>query len=310
MAPLDSQEILVCSAKSQGQDEAYYASIEDYLSSLNDAVLYEQKLAYALFGEFQTLKNEGERFQLLMEFDQSFPKTPLILMDALNICATSPRQACTDEFVNYALSADYENGAMWLNAAMIYASKGNDSAVLEMIAGIEKANVFNERRGERITVFVNALSAAPEPDFASNLMAGFGAEAARTIGYAPITNWCKQGANEAQIASACLSLGRSLDIRGTTSLSRLIGIAIQQLIYEGEQNSEAIEQLEQRAASLRQVHQSGDAAKAFELFQNDGKRLRQWLANIDNIGENAATQALIDEAIEVSRFVGKAYCEE
>ncbi|MBT1449878.1 hypothetical protein KJ365_03220 [Glaciecola sp. XM2] len=303
-----SQDILVCGIEPQQQDEAYHVMVADYLNALDNAVMYEQKLAYTLFGDYQTLANEADRFPLLINFDKSFPQTPLVLMDALNICATSLRPECTDEFVEYAISADYQNGAMWFNAALLHASKGNDDGVFEMIAGIEKANVFNERRGERITVFVDALSASPASHFARNLMHGLGIEAARTLGFAPITNWCKEGANEVQKASACLSLGRNMESRGKEAIFKLIGIAIQRFVYEAEQNFEAIEQLEQRSTSIRNMYEPDDSAKTFDLLMNDEKRMRQWLVNIDSMGESAATQALIDEARKVSRYIGQAYC--
>jgi hypothetical protein len=305
-----SQDILVCGIEQQQQDEAYHVMVADYLSAFDNAVMYEQKLAYTLFGDYQTLANEADRFPLLINFDKSFPQTPLVLMDALNICATSLRPECTDEFVEYAISADYQNGAMWFNAALLHASKGNDDGVFEMIAGIEKANIFNERRGERITVFVDALSALPASHFASNLMHGLGVEAARTLGFAPITNWCKEGANEVQKASACLSLGRNMESRGKEAIFKLIGIAIQRFVYEAEQNFEAIEQLEQRSTSIRNMYEPDDSAKTFDLLMNDEKRMRQWLVNIDSMGESAATQALIDEARKVSRYIGQAYCDK
>lgn len=302
-----SQDIIECGPVNLDDSEQYEALIKAHLSSLNKAVLYEQKLIYALFGNYQTMASEDERLSLLFEFDTLYSKEPLVLMDALNLCAQSDHPKCTSDFVDYALSSDYQNAAMWLNAVMVHAAKGNDLAVLEIIAGLNKANVFNERYGERIAYFVDAMSSSEANKFDINLVSGIGIEAARSLSYAPITTWCKEGVKNSAKAAACLTLGQNMEKRAKVSINQAIGIAIQGIVYDAEQNDAALMELEKRRGLLyeRDYEQIN---KAFDLFANDENRMKQWLQSIDSMGEYAAINMLVEDAIKVSQFIGEEYC--
>lgn len=305
----EQQSILQCDGDPWDYDEDYTSLVDSHLDSLDDSILYEQKLAYALFAHWRSKEVENKRLPLLFEFEANFPGNSLVLMDILNLCALNNHPQCTQEFIDYAISSDKQNGAMWFNAAIVYAAKQDDEAVLRMIKGLDASNIFNERFGERALGFVDAMEASPAKSFAANVVMGIGIDAARAINYQSITNWCKTGVTDPQKAAACLKLGLNMETRAKTMINRMIGSAIQGIVYEAEENNEALARLEQTRKSYSDPSFAARSNAAHGLFLNDEKRIRQWLKEIDNVGERESQLILIEDAIEVSEHMGQKYCE-
>ncbi|MFC4701286.1 hypothetical protein ACFO4O_14040 [Glaciecola siphonariae] len=315
----ERQSILQCGGDPVGYDEddheqgdydkAYTNLVDRHLDSLSDSTLYEQKLAHALFAHWRANEDENKRLALLFEFEASYPGNSLVLMDILNLCAVNNHPQCTQEFIDYAVASDKQNGAMWFNAAMVYAAKQDNEAVLRMIEGLNASNIFNERFGERVLGFVDAMEASEANSFAANVLMGIGIDAARPVNYQSITHWCKTKVNNLQNAAACLTLGLNMEKRAKTMINRMIGSAIQGIVYKAEGNNEALARLEQTGNSYRDPSFAVGTNAAHNLFSNDEKRIRQWLKEIDSLGEHESQLMFIEDAIKVSEHMGQEYCE-
>ena len=126
-------------------------------------------------------------------------------------------------------------------------------------------------------------------------MSGIGKSASYYLpAYSPMTKWCKTDINNIGKASYCLSLGEQLETRSKTLISTMIGFALQETVYEAQQNNDARALVNKR---------SEEALKGSEAFQRvnlmimlDERLTRSWLKNIDIYGEIGAQEILIQEA--------------
>lgn len=306
---LDERHIIECETELSLYSKDYIALVEQQINAFANSSVYDQKLTYALFSISKTWPDQKTRLDLLFDLDEQFPNESLVLMDTLNLCASNEHPKCTAEFVEYAIASDRQNGAMWLKALLVHASQGNDEAVLDSIAGLDKADLFSERYGARILQFADAVSSSKANSFGANVAYGIGVGAARMLSYDSITKWCSAGTDNVEKASACLTLGRNLEQRSPLMFTKQMGLAIQGIVYEGEQNTTALNELEKRSSALANTFDAKEADKAFNLLMRDEKFLKQWLTNIEAEGEVQAFQILVDEAIKVSHYVGEAFCD-
>jgi hypothetical protein len=307
---INERYIVNCESELSLMAPEYRAVLNKQVMSFASSPLREQKLVYALFSLSPALTEKIDRLELLFSFDKNFPNEPLILMDALNLCAGSKNAKCTDEFINYAIQADPQNGAMWLHALAVFASQGEDSKMFEAISRLEKANIFNERYSERILRFTDVMETSEANNFSLNLEYAIGVEAARFMSYSPVVQWCKEGVADIRKSSACLTLGRNIAERSSLALPKLIGLALEEFVYEHESNSLALFELEEQRQRILSPLNNDETTLAFSLLRRDEKSLRLWLANIESIGESQALKALVEEAIKVSHYVGEAYCNK
>jgi len=297
--------IVECESKSLIKEEGNIESQQQYLKSLYNSTSQDRRLEYALYAE---LPEDKSKRDLLLEYNEEFPNNPLVMMEALHLCNNSSKNKCDKNFVDTAIASDKNNGAMWLQSVFYFASQGNDEDIVKSISGLVKTSLFNERHGERIRRYAQALAGSSIPDFYTNVASGIGIEAARAAGYSHIVSWCRKGRDDIEKANACLSLGRNLEKRSKILLSQLVGIAIQNLIHEAVGNTELIQLLEIKKEQLKKYWMSEQFMKASSLMFHDEKLLRNWLNNLDEIGEVESLNVLIEEAISLSQTKGLSLC--
>jgi len=297
--------IVECDPASLIEEDSYFEIQQQYLKSLSNSTSQDRLLEYVLYAELP----EGEsRLDLLLEYNEKFTNNSLALMETVSLCTYSSNNKCTKSFIDAAIASDKENGAMWLQSVLFFASRGNDEGVINSISELAKTSLFNEKYGERIKLYAQSLAGSNATDFHTNVVSGIGIEAARVIGYSHIFGWCKDGLDEINKASACLNLGRNLEKRSKTSISQLIGIAIQQLIHKAESDTELYQLLEKEREKLSKPMMNKQFYKASSLMSHDEKLLRNWLNNMDSIGEVESAKVLIEEAISLSLEKGIAVC--
>ena len=197
---------------------------------------------------------------------------------------------------------------MWLHAVSLFAASGNDKEVVKSISELTKASVFNERRGERIKLYVQAVEGLSTTDFYSNVINGIGVDAARGAGYSPIFHRCKAGINDLVKMSACVDLGHNLEKRSSTIFSQLAGIALQKIIYKAQGDNKQYRVLENENEHLREFMESELVFNASFLKFYDEELLRNWLNNLDVIGDLESSRRLVEEAISLSKNKGSVVC--
>ena len=214
-------------------------------------------------------------------------------MDLISLCANSSDKRCTTNFINDAIASDSNNGAIWVGAISFYAIKGDDEGVMDSIEALEKASLFNERFGEKALLYAQALEGSTSHDFNVNAITGMGKAVSTFPAYSTITRWCEQGLDDAVKANACFTLGKQLETRSKTVMSKAIGIALQKNVFEFEGDTDAIQLIEKKRRELTQGPQS---QKALIMLMLDERLLRSWLNNLDLQGELKSQRLLVEEA--------------
>jgi hypothetical protein len=284
--------------------EDNYAEQEQYLQSLSNSTSPDRLLGYA----FYATPPEGKsRLDLLLAYNETFPNNSLILMEAASLCSTSTYK-CNNNFIDTAIASDKENGAMWLNGVNFFAEQEDDEGVLKSISGLVRTSMFNEKSGERITLYTQVLAGSNVNDFRTNLVSGIGIEAARASGVSHIFTWCQEGLDDNTKANACLDFGRNLTERANTLFSRYMGIAMQKLIYKAEDNIEMYQLMEKEEEKLTKFSRSKQTYKASSLMAHDEKSIRNWFHNLDSIGEIESLKVIIKDAILLSQQKGIVAC--
>ena len=258
------------------------------------------------FALFAPLANDESRLDLLLKYNEKFPNNTLVLMEAISLCTNTSSSKCSETFIDKALVSDKENGAMWLHSILYFASQGDDEQVINSIDGLVKTSFYNEKYGERVKLYVQALAGSNTINYHTNVVSGLATEATREIGYSHILDWCEEGVDISIRADACLRLGRNLEKRSKTSISQLMGIALQSFVHEAENNNESYQSME--SEKLNNLMMSKSFFKASSLLYHDEKFLRNWLNNIDSIGEAESAKLLIEEAISLSQEKGTSLC--
>mgnify|MGYP000629448156 CR=1 FL=1 len=274
-------------------EEARMENITQHLESLDDFFSEAAPLYYALYAN---PPDDETRLDLLFEYYDQLPNSPVVSMDLISLCANSSDKRCTANFINDAIASDSNNGAIWVGAISFYATKGDDEGVMDSIEALEKASLFNERYGEKTLLYAQALEGSTSNDFNVNAIAGLGKAASTFPAYSPITRWCEQGLDEPVQANACLTLGKQLETRSKTLISKAIGIALQKKVFESEGDTDAIQLIEKKRRELTQSPEGGLFKKASIMLLLDERLLRSWLHNLDFHGELESQRLLVEEA--------------
>jgi|GEM_PF-1162205 len=274
-------------------DKGNRENIKQYFQSLENSLSEADPLYYALYAE----PAEGEtRLDLLLDYYNQFPNSPVVAMNLISLCANSPDERCTKELVSDAIATDRNNGAIWVSGISFYAALGDDAGVMDAIEALEKTSSFNERFGERVLLYAQALEGSTSNHFNLNAIVGIGKAASSLLIHSPITQWCKQGLDKPDIANACLTLGEQLETRGKTQISKTMGIAIQDMVFESQDNIDAIQVAKQRRSELTGIPDWELYRKASLMLLLDERLLRGWLNNLDTVGEVESQRLLVEEA--------------
>jgi hypothetical protein len=298
-------DIIECSQESFVEEEGYIEAQQQHFQSLSSSTSQDRQLEYVLFAQ---LPPDKSRLELLLEYNDKFPNNSLALMETVSLCANTSNSKCNKSLIDVAIASDKDNGAMWLHSALFFASQSDDDGVLTSISELIKTPFFNEKYGERIKLYAQALEGTGAYDFHTNIVGGIGVEAARSTGFMHIFKWCKERGAITKI-NACLQLGSNLEKRSKTGMSQLIGMNIQKLIYKAEGNIELDQSLEKASKTLMKPLNSTEFHKASSLMFHNEKLLRHWLNNLDVIGEVESAEVLIEEAIYISQEKGTNLCK-
>ena len=274
-------------------EEAHMLEGEQYLQSLDDHFSKAAPLNYALFA---TPPKGMSRLDLLLNYHTQFQSNPLVSLNLINLCKHTSDKRCTVDIVNNLISSDSNNGAIWLSIASFYAANSDDEGVISAINSLEKTTLFNERYGESILRYAQALEDSISNNFYSNVIAGVGNAAAQSPNNSPVLQWCKQGVQEPEKADACLTLGKQLETRGKTISSNVIGLVLQDTVFTSQDNSEAKQLVENKKKNLFSHADNEQFKQASIMMMLDERLLRNWLNNLDSQGEFKSQQLLVEEA--------------
>ncbi len=281
--------ILGCLPEFSFDEEARKGSIDQYFQSLSEA----EPLYYALYAN---PPEDESKLDLLFDYYNHLPNNPIVSIDLISSCVSSLDNRCTNDFVKGAIASDSKNGAAWVSAISFYAATGNTLGILDSIDALTKTSIFNERFGEKSLLYAQALEGSPSNHFNVNALAGIGMAATSFPAYSPITQWCEQGLDEPEKVNACLILGEQLETRSKTLISQAIGMALQDMVFKSQGNTEAVRLIEKKRKELTLSSDNDLYKKAFIMLILDERLLRSWMNNLDIYGEIESQRLLEDEA--------------
>ncbi|WP_460312105.1 hypothetical protein [Aliiglaciecola aliphaticivorans] len=287
--------------------ECDLGQITDYAELSNSEVFatfetspsMDKQLAYAFFSD---VSEQNTRLDKLLSFNQTFPGNPLALEQLLGLCTeVKSHQGCNQQLVDQAISAGGDNGGMWFAIANFYASRNATDLVKNSLRQVNTSPLFKESFAEYIRLYTDSLQGRPNENFTQNALSAFAAAASQPSFYNIISRLCtEKPKQDEEFLQLCLSLGETMELQGKTNITQNIGMAYQEVVYELEGNDLALDEL----ALRREQHFENSIVlfnKATNLALFDQRLFRSWLDNLSNLGEQAAANLLVEEAIELSK---------
>ena len=185
--------------------EVYHQSAQQFLKSLGNDNDKNKQLAYTLFA----VPPEGKtRLDLLIEFNQRFSDTAIVLTDIVRLCATLNYNAqCDSNLLQSAIAADSNNGAMWLQQIFLHLSNDNERGILYAIDELLKSPFMEDSFVQKIELYLQSLDASPTHNSNINAMdALFGYVSGEVLtmnSYTPLFQWCKKSISDPLKTAAC-----------------------------------------------------------------------------------------------------------
>jgi hypothetical protein len=274
-------------------EDARIENINLYFRSLGETFSDESSLYYALYAKPPEGRNRSD---LLFAYHRQFPNNSLVAMELIAQCTNASDKRCTRTMVNDAIASDSNNGAIWLNAILFYAAKHDDIDITDAIYAMEKTALFNERFGEKIRLYAQALEGSLASGFTPNALNGLAIAASQFPDYSAILKWCKQGLEEPYKVNACLTLGEQLTTRSKIRRSHMFGVALQNIAFEAQGNAAAMELIAEKTKARAVSQENNSYDKAEFMLMLDERLMRSWLTNLDVYGEQESHRLLVEEA--------------
>lgn len=270
----------------------------DIIASFETSNSQNKQLAYALYSE---LTGEESRLDRLLKFNQRFPGNPIALEQMLGLCTeVKDHPSCNQELVQQAISVDGQNAAMWFAIASFYASKDDPEKIKHAFRQIISAPLYQESFADYIELYIDSLQGRPNEDFSTNALSALGVVAAQPSFFNIISKLCTEKPEvDEEFSLLCLSLGETMESRGKTNITQMIGSAYQEYIFELEGNDAAVQELEKKRKQNNVPISLFNQATNLALF--DQRLFRSWLNNVRNLGEHEAAQLIVEEAITLSK---------
>ena len=263
-----------------------------YFDSLAISSNTADRLHHALFA---TAPEGSSKFEQLYEHFQVDQSSPLLSKALLNLCAQSLDERCEQPLINRLVLVDRNNGATWLSALAFYANSGNESAFRQSADELANTSFFNERLGEWAIRYADALSGSEHSNFTADASTGLSVQSKVTRPIMSIIDWCSQGLEIGDKADVCLNLGQQLTRRGNLTVTSAIGRALQEAVFLHYGDQESIEVLNEERQTLLKNRTDSSFNIAEMMMFSDESLMRQFLRNVDHIGDAEAGKLTLEE---------------
>ncbi len=295
--------ILTCGAREidyrqlQQDARAKFSRLMDYLQNSRQS---EDKLAYSII---DLDVGEEARLERLKDFINTHPDNKLANWSLIVECGAKVDN-CDISQENTAIATDPNNGALWLNIAILRAQNRDVEGTINALNHVVDAPLFNEYYGEHISLFEQALLSAGEENNTQTKVTAIGETSAIYSGsYTPIVNFCRKNSkNRADIAQLCVNTGMRMVEKGNTYLSNKLGFWFEYLVYQNLGNKAASNEIKQKIYEFEANENNQNRHKAQNLMSHDEILFNFWYNQLKVSGERASFDALIEEAVRLSKF--------
>ncbi|KPV95495.1 hypothetical protein AN214_02413 [Pseudoalteromonas sp. P1-9] len=284
-------------------DEQYgiFACIPDFLAwggegldksinkFVNSAGNLSDETSQLIYSVFSIANSSEERIERLNSALASGAQHPIIALNFIKYCSHTDSELCSEEAIEKAIQLDFQNGAIWLQSAIYFSKHNNEAKVIESLQELLQANFYNERYGEQIVFYAEALEAELGLSFNLGVIAGIGHAASQPYTFRYLTKWCKDKSDDVIGSDICIKASNDIQLRATTSISKMVGNSIQYEIFSSRGDKESLEDLEKQKIDNYPKGLSKDIELMLML---DPQLAYKYFTMFDLLGEGS-TQSMI-----------------
>ncbi|WP_394226292.1 hypothetical protein [Pseudoalteromonas spongiae] len=261
-------------------------SINEFLNSTSTISNETTQLIYSVFS---SVNSSEERIERLNSAIESGAQHPIIALNFIKYCSDTDSELCNEEAIENAIQLDYHNGAIWLQSAIYFSKYNNEAKVIESLQKLLQANFFNERYGEQIVFYAEALEAELGLSFNLGALGGLGHSASQPVTFRYLTQWCKAKSKDVLVSDICISASNDIRLRAKTAMTKMLGNSIQYEIFSSRGDKESMENSERQMFNNYPKGLSKDIELMLFL---DPQLAYQYFTMLDLIGEDS-TQSMI-----------------
>ena len=284
-------------------DEQYgiFACIPDFLAwdgegldnSINEfqnsAGNLRDETSQLIYSVFSRVNSSEERIERLNSAIASGAQHPIIALNFIKYCSDTDSELCNVEAIEKAIQLDYHNGAIWLNAAIYFSKHNNEAKVIESLQKLLQANFYNERYGEQIVFYAEALEAELGLSFNLGALGGLGHSASQPFNFRYLTQWCKGKSEDVLVSDICISTSNDIRLRAKATSTKMYGNSIQYEIFSSRGDNESMENSE---TQMFNIYPKGFSKDIELMLMLDPQLAYQYFTMFDLLGEGS-TQSMI-----------------
>ncbi|MEW6983674.1 hypothetical protein AAD001_13565 [Colwelliaceae bacterium 6471] len=297
----DDDYIVDCQIEQSSSDN-YIKALQANLPLFKHSSSPELQLLYAQSAGMEFVDEPRSKLELLAGFNHNHPKNLLGKVQQLSECMfQNDTQYCDTTFEEQIIALDGNNGATWLQIAAFRFQKSDELGALIALKKIMSSAIYNEYFAEQVQTFTQSMADFSDMELSTRLNFAIGMT---TLGggFQELTSYCRQAtALEADTLELCLSIGKTMQKQGKVLISQLIGVALQEIAYRAMGKLEIAEKLKQQRENYRLGGGSELYDKASMLMSFDESLLNHWLEHFKLGGEVVAYDAVVEEAILLSK---------
>ena len=196
-----------------------------------------------------------------------------------------PEKYCKSSAQDY-VASDPENGIAWIAISEYLYEQGDSEAALDRLRRAVAAPMLDVGWVDQISEFTKALDeTVPEMRPCATFSAG-------SISVVPplagLTSMCRAEYEDSDWRAACLAVGEALEHRTRTLYPIRLGIALQEIIYELDGDTEGLEAARERKQALIDSMEQYSETE-LEILESRASQ-DEWLRKLKALGEIGVLQ--------------------
>lgn len=286
-APLDHEQYVA-------EREAH---IRQVMATLSDSRNAEHLLSVALLSQ---MESENVDRALLDKATAVDPDNPLIAWNQLLLCMEAGGVNCDLQGVSAnAISADGDNGMVWLQIAALRLRQDNQVAAIRAARRAVASPGFDDYFIDTVLLIERALASVGDSSFQDRIIVGMGLAAATSASYDGILEHCGEiVASDGVWVELCDQVGARMFSEGSSLAVNALGASLQKTAAAHTGDERLIAEAAARYASFQQHYRqfTMSVGKNNALLENDERVLRRYVEDFAIFGELEALIRLDAEA--------------
>lgn len=286
------------------ENQALRKARDAYFSSLVDSVDDNAKLASLIFSNNN---NGASKISALSSLGKIH--NPLFAQELIGLCTQyNKNEHCTNDAIGELTYTHRNDSQVWLRAVLYYASTKQDNKVILALEQSIQSQYSSAYVSEFVELYTQTLENAGVGNYLSNAHAAINMAIMKLPAFSHVTDWCKSHAEEPRAAHACLEFGQQLEQFASTEMDKMIGLAIQKMIHQAENNTDLIELMDKKMDQSRSARSDPEFNELGSIIFNNETLLRTYVASLSSLDEISAAKSLQDEIAFYQNAVQNVDC--